>query len=896
MGSKRERASTAPDAQAGRAEATAGDAQADRPRRTLLAAAILLAFALAVFGDVLFASGDTVVSQSGNDICLQYAAWRQFGFSQLRHGNFPLWNPHIYSGAPFFGGLQSGLLYPLNYPYLFLPLARAINVGVALHVFLGGLFMYLWASRRGLRFLACLLCGVLWMFCGQHYFHITAGHLAGLISTAWIPLLFLALDGLFEDEAPAFTTKAPRHQERNFGLRVKAFFLGALVPWWSWTGHRARWILLGSLTIAMMALGGDPQYLFHVGVAAAIYSALCLATAANRTRILAGLAAMCAVGAVIAAVQLLSGIETTAESFRGGRGVSYDFASVFWFPPENFLTLLAPKFFGPVSRYWGRWLLLWEMCLFIGVTGLLLAIYGAIAPRSPASVEAGRSGAEGERPKRRFSLAMALTLLVLALGAWLPPIVTGFFPSLICAFFLLRFWKAAADTPRLRLFIRTALALLLLAVLALWWLTPLFDVRLFRLLYDWAPGFNRFRGMSKFAVPASAFLILLSGVGLDRLLRAEKVNPRLAAAPLLLAALLIGLGAGMVVSVGPTQPAPWWWRVMRAARDMPEIHMIRSVYDDAAFVRRAQTDAGKSLLWAAVPCAIAGICLLLVKSPRKLGLCLAILGMGEMLLFARSLETSFDLSKSAFGQLKDFFQSRPGDFRVLQPLEGDFVMAAGGYDIWGYGPLMPGRYGRFITFTQGFDPDKAEPSLKFRLYLPIYKMLRCRYSILPAIPAQVHDILPHVALMRDYLLLTKRDDIFETLIDPNFDAYRQVILESRPDPEPAPSAKPGYAAVVDSGTDYLVIEAETDQPALLLVTDDYSAGWRARPLEAGPQSQYEVMPANYCLRAVPLKAGHHKILMEYAPGGFRIGRWISIVATTGWLAAFGWLLARKVIG
>ncbi len=773
MSSKRERTGTAPDA-------PAGGAQTARPRRTLLAGAILLGFTLAVFGDVLFAGGDKVVSEEHNDLCLQYAAWRDFAFSQLRHGNFPLWNPHIYSGAPFFGGLQTGLLYPLNFQYLFLPLARAINVGVALHVFLGGLFMYLWACRRGLRFLACLFCGVLWMFCGQHYYHIMAGHLTGLISTAWIPLLFLALDGLFEDEAAALTAKSPSRQELNPELAVKESFPGVLVSWWSWSD--ARWVLLGSLTIAMMALGGDPQYLFHVGVAAAIYSALCLATARRRTRILAGLAAMCAVGAAIAAVQLLSGIETTAESLRGGHGVTYDFARVFWLPPENFLTLLAPGFFGPVTetaifRYWGR-CFLWEMCLFIGVTGLLLAMYGAIAPRSET-----RSGTEGERAKRRFSLAMVLALLVLALGAWLPPIVTGLFPSLLAVVLLWRFWKTAADKPRLRLFIRTALLLLLLAVLALWWFTPLFHVRLFRLLYDWAPGFNRFRGMSKFAVPASAFLVLLSGIGLDRLLRAEKVNVRLAAAPLLLAAVLIGLGAGLAVSVGPTEPAPWWWRVLRVVRDTPEIHMIRRFYDDAAFVRQSQIHAGKSLLWAAVPCAIAGICLLFLKSPRRLGLCLAVLGMGEMLLFAWSLDTSFDLSKSAFA-LKDFFESHPGDFRVLQPAEGDFVMAAGGCDVWGYGPLVPARYGRFIWFTQGINPDVAEPSLLFRLYLPIYQMLRCRYSIFPAIKAQVHDILPHVALLRDYRLLTKRDDIFAALIDERFDPQSQVILESRPDPEP----------------------------------------------------------------------------------------------------------------
>jgi len=266
--------------------------------------------------------------------------------------------------------------------------------------------------------------------------------------------------------------------------------------------------------------------------------------------------------------------------------------------------------------------------------------------------------------------------------------------------------------------------------------------------------------------------------------------------------------------------------------------------------------------------------------------------MGEMLLFAWPLETSFDLNKSALG-LKDFFQNHPGDFRVLQPREGDFVMAGGGYDVWGYGPLVPARYAQFICVSQGIDPERAEPSLLFKLYHPIYEMIRCRYSILPAIKAQVHDILPHVALIRDYRLLTKRDDILAALIDVRFEPDRQVILESRPDPEPAPADKPGYAAVVDSGTDYLVIEAETDQPALLLVTDDYSAGWRVRPLESGPQSRYEVMPANYCLRAVPLKAGHHKILMEYAPRGFRIGRWISIVAAAGWLAALGWVMIKK---
>src|ERR1035437_4656288 len=82
---------------------------------------------LGMFGQVLFTPGERVLS-----------GWRQFGFDQLRHGNLALWNPHLFSGAPFFGGFQSALLYPPNALFLVLPLGPAINWSIALHVFLAG--------------------------------------------------------------------------------------------------------------------------------------------------------------------------------------------------------------------------------------------------------------------------------------------------------------------------------------------------------------------------------------------------------------------------------------------------------------------------------------------------------------------------------------------------------------------------------------------------------------------------------------------------------------------------------------------------------------------------------------------------------------------------------------
>ena len=128
--------------------------------------------------------------------------WRGFGFGEIARGNLPLWNPHIYSGAPFLAGFQSALLYPLNVLYLVLPLAKAINWGIALHAFLGGLFFYLWALKRGLHPLACFLAGAEFIFCAPYFLHIYAGHLPNLCTMIWAPLLFLAIDGAWRNPPP----------------------------------------------------------------------------------------------------------------------------------------------------------------------------------------------------------------------------------------------------------------------------------------------------------------------------------------------------------------------------------------------------------------------------------------------------------------------------------------------------------------------------------------------------------------------------------------------------------------------------------------------------------------------------------------------------------------------
>ena len=135
-------------------------------RSGLAALGALGLLTLGMFSQVLFTPGGRVLSGWGQDVFLQFIAWRQFGFEQLRHGNLALWNPYLFSGAPFFGGFQSALLYPPNALFLVLPLGPAINWSIALHVFLAGAFTYWWTGRRALHPLACFLSAVMFMFCG----------------------------------------------------------------------------------------------------------------------------------------------------------------------------------------------------------------------------------------------------------------------------------------------------------------------------------------------------------------------------------------------------------------------------------------------------------------------------------------------------------------------------------------------------------------------------------------------------------------------------------------------------------------------------------------------------------------------------------------------------------
>jgi hypothetical protein len=279
--------------------------------------------------------------------------------------------------------------------------------------------------------------------------------------------------------------------------------------------------------------------------------------------------------------------------------------------------------------------------------------------------------------------------------------------------------------------------------------------------------------------------------------------------------------------------------------------------------------------------------LALAGSRRNLA-CLGLLLVAaiELAAFAGSSLAAFQIVPPYSRRTTSLLAQHPGDYRILH-YNPNAAMTVGTLDVEGDDPSALLRYRRFLDFAEGFDFDTAPYGMAAQKFdTNALRMLRCRYLISfdEKTYSEFGGGLPHLLLVDRFRLMTNYHEIFSTLTNANFNMEEEVILESQPSPLPQPAREKGAVKLLASSTDYLNIEADTGAPALLLITDAYSRGWRALALPGSTQARYEVMPANYCLRVIPLAAGHHLLRVEYSPLGFRAGKVVSIAALALFLA------------
>src|SRR6266496_6018733 len=99
-----------------------------------------------------------------SDLVTIYHPWTE---SFRRERGFPLWNPYSFCGSPLIANAQNGVLFPLTWIYLVLPVGAASILIAILKMTASGLFTFLFFREAGFTRLACLIGGSSYMLSGH---------------------------------------------------------------------------------------------------------------------------------------------------------------------------------------------------------------------------------------------------------------------------------------------------------------------------------------------------------------------------------------------------------------------------------------------------------------------------------------------------------------------------------------------------------------------------------------------------------------------------------------------------------------------------------------------------------------------------------------------------------
>jgi hypothetical protein len=124
--------------------------------------------------------------------------------------------------------------------------------------------------------------------------------------------------------------------------------------------------------------------------------------------------------------------------------------------------------------------------------------------------------------------------------------------------------------------------------------------------------------------------------------------------------------------------------------------------------------------------------------------------------------------------------------------------------------------------------------------------------------------LPRFGLISDWQVMTNDAAALAQLLNPGFDPSRTVLLAEPLEPAPAATpaqTPPGQVSVTSYAPKRIELQAQSSQPALLLINDKYDPDWKVT-VDGAPA---KLLRANYLMRAIHLGAGNHRVELRYEP-------------------------------
>ena len=209
------------------------------------------------------------------DFYLQIYPMAQRAAEWMREGRLPIWNPYQFGGHPFLATGIYGVLYPLNFLYLLLPIEVAMEATMVAHLAAAGLFMYAFARAIRLSRIAAVTAGVAFMWSGFVVGE-TFWFPPAVCAAPWLPLGLLAVERMVR--SPRLVWSAV------LAVAVALSFLAGWPQTWVYSMYVIA--LYGGVRMLGLLRGDDPHV---IRVAALLTLGVMLGVALTAAQLLPGL-------------------------------------------------------------------------------------------------------------------------------------------------------------------------------------------------------------------------------------------------------------------------------------------------------------------------------------------------------------------------------------------------------------------------------------------------------------------------------------------------------------------------------------------------------------------------------------------------------------------------------
>lgn len=418
---------------------------------------------------------------------------------------------------------------------------------------------------------------------------------------------------------------------------------------------------------------------------------------------------------------------------------------------------------------------------------------------------------------------------------------------------------------------------------------------LLKLFYYVIPGFNKFRGHSKFLMLFVFSVPVLSAYGLSWLLERKKE----AQDKLKKIVLSIGIVSGVLALVLLFAHFDYRlllgsWMQIWQSRGLPSemgdkaLHCILGSIGKGAFFITAVFFLFFFWLKERIPA-------------KVLKIAIVVLIVSDLWLFGAKFIVWEDVRKCFWDkELVSFMQktSGPKPYRVFYYSKGEFTGNKGALEgisiIDGYDPLLLKRYGNFLRmcFAGSIDsPQKVNLlsmiNLKYLIVSREVNLSNPAFSIVykgdNAIIWQNKPCFPRAYIVHAAQFAEDDETALKMVFDDNFNPGSTVILKgAMPTPQSQRSKMhllQERADILKYAPDEAVIRLRLQEDGYLVLSDAGYPGWKAEVLDinTGKSEEASILEANYAFRAVALKKGDYVVNFVFRPASFYAGALISFV-------------------